>query len=77
MVRNGAAVRWLLDHGADPDARTFSYYTSICYAAQYGSLDTIKLLHEQGADPTKGIPLKYAIMRKDDDWKTVIELFLD
>lgn len=71
------AVQWLLDHGADPDARTFPYCTPICYAAQYGSLNTIKLLHERGADPTKGIPLKYAIMRKDDNWKAVIELFLE
>ena len=66
----------MLDHGADPDAKTYSYCTPICYAAQYGSLDTIKLLHGRGADPTKGIPLKYAIMRKDDNWKAVIELFL-
>ena len=40
-------------------------------------MDTIKLLLEKGADPTRSIALKYAIMRDDEHWKTVIEILLD
>ena len=67
----------MLDHGADPNPRTPIYCVPISIAARDASLDTIRLLLEWGADPTRSIALKYAIMRDDEHWKTVIETLLD
>jgi ankyrin repeat protein len=56
MAKRGdaAAVRWLLDHGADPDAR-WSHWgaevTPLHLAASRGHADIVQLLVDAGADP--------------------------
>jgi ankyrin repeat protein len=51
---HGKAVRWLLDHGADPNAR-WSHWdaevTPLHLAASRGHADVVRLLLEAGADP--------------------------
>lgn len=78
-VYHEATVHWLLDHGADPYAGAGGSPAclSISHAAEEGSLETVNRLFKGGADPTKGIPRKYAIMKEDEDGKNTIELFLD
>jgi uncharacterized protein len=48
--RNLEAVRLLLDHGADPDARQQVGYTPLMGAAGSGREDLVELLLERGAD---------------------------
>ncbi len=52
-IREGdlAAVRSLLAHGADVNARDAKGATALMYAAIYGDLDCMKLLLDKGADP--------------------------
>lgn len=51
---NVAAVKWLLDHGADPNSR-WSHWdaevTPLHLAVMQGHLDVVRLLVEAGADP--------------------------
>jgi ankyrin repeat protein len=53
------ALRWLVDHGADPSQRHDfggaehgNQATALHLAAQFDALDTVKLLLELGADPS-------------------------
>jgi len=50
--RNLDAVRLLLDHGADPNARQQVGYTPLMGAAGSGRNDLVDLLLEHGADPS-------------------------
>jgi ankyrin repeat protein len=54
--RNGvAAVRWLLEHGADPNGRWAHWdadVTPLHLAAWHGHAGVVRLLLEAGADPT-------------------------
>ena len=43
-------VRWLLDHGAEADARNDAHRTSIQLAAECGRAEAVKLLAATGAD---------------------------
>jgi len=52
---DGAAVKWLLDHGADPNARWAHWdsdVTPLHLAVLGGHAGTVRLLLEGGADPT-------------------------
>ena len=49
------AVKWLLDHGADPNARWPHWdadVTPLHLAGAYGHADVVRLLLEAGADPS-------------------------
>jgi ankyrin repeat protein len=51
---DGAAVQWLLEHGADPNARWSHWHdqvTPMHLAAAHGHVQTVQLLLEAGADP--------------------------
>jgi ankyrin repeat protein len=52
--RNGhtEAARYLIDRGADVDARGFFGATGLHWAAHYGHADTVRFLLEAGADTT-------------------------
>src|SRR5450759_4165705 len=52
-IRNGdlAAVRALLAHGADVNARDAKGATALMYAAIYGDVEFVNLLLDKGADP--------------------------
>jgi ankyrin repeat protein len=50
-----AAVRWLLDHGADPNARWAHWdaeVTPLHLAASQGHAEIVRLLLAAGADPS-------------------------
>jgi hypothetical protein len=53
-------IRWLLDHGADPNVTDDENNTPLVYASEAGDTSVVKLLLEKGADPTIGGPLKVA-----------------
>ncbi|KAL4946923.1 hypothetical protein BDW69DRAFT_179461 [Aspergillus filifer] len=65
-VRNEEMTRWLLDHGADPNAQAGLDVTPLSMAAESASFSTIKLLFEHGADVRKGQPLHHATKRKSE-----------
>jgi ankyrin repeat protein len=45
---------WLLDRGADPNARCDIDYTPLSYAVKYADLPTINFLLRHGGDVRKG-----------------------
>jgi len=50
-----AAVRWLLEHGADPNGRWAHWdadVTPLHLAARHGHADSVRLLLDAGADPS-------------------------
>lgn len=66
----------MLDHGADPNPNVPARVSVLNMPAAHGSINTVKLLLERGADPSKSIALGHAIKR-DEDWKEMVELLLD
>lgn len=51
---DSAAVKWLLDHGADPNGRWLygdAVLTALHLAAFHGQMDVVRLLLQSGADP--------------------------
>ena len=69
-------VRWLLDHGADPNACGY-YGTPLFYAAFAMQFDAVQVLREHNADinsqnPAGDTPLYWALSRHDSEVKLVI-----
>lgn len=70
-----ALAEWLLDHGADPNARAHFDITPLSVAAQSAPLDVIKLLFARGASAHKGTPLHHAVRHQRSN--DVIEFFIE
>ncbi|OAL32672.1 hypothetical protein AYO20_07830 [Fonsecaea nubica] len=67
-------VRWLVEHGADPNAQCRYDITPLSIAAGSASREVIELLFELGASVRRGQPLHCAVRadREDD----VVELLI-
>lgn len=65
---------WLLDHGADPNARCYIDYTPLSHAVKYADLPIIDLLLRRGGDVTKGQLVHNAVWRESDTAKVVADL---
>ena len=88
MAKRGdaIAVTWLLDHGADPNAR-WSHWDAalppIHLAAAQGHADVVRLLLEAGADPTirdskhDGDAIgwaEYGAEPRAENWEEIVEI---
>ena len=62
---------WLLDHGADPNARCYIDYTPLSYAVTYADLPIIDLLLRRGGDVNKGQLVHNAIYRESNTLQVV------
>ncbi|KIW82919.1 hypothetical protein Z517_02162 [Fonsecaea pedrosoi CBS 271.37] len=67
-------VRWLVEHGADPNAPTMFGLTPFTIAVQCASFETIKLLLELGASVQYGYPLHSAVWNNREE--EIIKLLL-
>jgi ankyrin repeat protein len=59
----GETVRWLLDHGVDPNDHGHDGVTALWQAAADGRANTVRLLLDRGADPNAdalGFTVHYA-----------------
>ena len=65
---------WLLDRGADPNARCDIDSTPLSYAVKYADLPTIDLLLGRGGDVRKGQLLHNAICRESHTLEVVKDL---
>lgn len=60
-------VRWLVEHGADPNGRCKYDITPFSIAAGTASQEVIELLLELGASTQSGYPLHHAVRAQRDD----------
>jgi ankyrin repeat protein len=67
---------WLLEHGANPNARCEVDCTPLSYAVRNASLNVIELLLNCGGDVQKGQLLQHAVSR-DEDAEDVISLLIE
>ncbi|KIW64199.1 hypothetical protein PV04_09152 [Phialophora macrospora] len=68
-------VRWLIEHGADPNARCRYDITPLSVAAGSASREVIELLFELGASVQYGQPLHCAVRANRED--DIVELLLE
>lgn len=68
-------VKWLLEHGADPNAG-YEYDTPMSRAALWGKVEIVKLLLSYGGDVKRGDVLHWAVER-DDNTCEILTLLLD
>lgn len=74
---NEGSTLWLLDRGADPNRRCHIDTTPLSWAAQWGTVRTIKvMLDDYDGDVHTGQLLHYAVRRKVESVE-VLELLLD
>ena len=74
--RQNTIAKFLLEHGADPDAHYNSRVTVLHLAAQQGDVDLARLLLEHGGHPNfvehnRSTPLDYAVLQPS---KEMVEL---
>lgn len=70
-------VKWLVDHGADPNSRCDWDFTPTSYAMRAASLKTIDYLFQQGANPLCGQLLHHAVLRDEPDALEVVRLIVE
>ncbi|KAI0204434.1 hypothetical protein F4808DRAFT_474949 [Astrocystis sublimbata] len=56
FLQDEKMTKWLLAHGADPNAQSRQGLTPFLKAVGHAPLSMVKLLHEAGADPSNGVP---------------------
>lgn len=76
VVEDEVCVRWLLEHGADPNARCEINLTALSDAVRFAPLSTIEFLLDHGGDVAKGELLHHALLRDDKVLETAT-LLLD
>ncbi|KAF7131024.1 hypothetical protein CNMCM5793_003959 [Aspergillus hiratsukae] len=69
--------KWLLEHGADPNAQCLLDLTPLSVAVQLAPFTIIKLLFEHGGSIKHGQLLHYAVRRDRDDYLYVLAFLLD
>ncbi|EME80199.1 uncharacterized protein MYCFIDRAFT_177167 [Pseudocercospora fijiensis CIRAD86] len=69
-------TRWLIRHGADPNARCAWDITPLSAAICRGSLSTIKLMLQCGGDTRFGQLLHFAVERGSPDQLAIIDMLL-
>jgi ankyrin repeat protein len=69
-------VRWCLGRGADPNDRPDWEFTPLSAAILQGSLCTVKLMLQNGADSRIGQQLHFAVLRSGTDQLALIEMLL-
>lgn len=65
-------VKWLVNHGADPNGCCDWDFTPTSYAVYTGSLEMIDYLFQRGAHPLRGQLLHHAVLRKSTDALEVV-----
>jgi ankyrin repeat protein len=65
-------IRWLLDHGADPNSRCNWDFTPASLAMYTASIDTIDYLFQRGADTLYGELLQWAVIRNEPNALDVV-----
>lgn len=68
---------WLLDRGADPNAKCVLDFTPLSVAVQEAPLVIIKLLFDKGGSIEHGQLLHYAVRRDQPDYLEVLQFILD
>ena len=69
--------KWLLEHGADPNARCYLDITPLSVAVQIASFSIVKLLFDYGGSVKYGQLLHYAVRRNTEDYLEVLNFVLD
>jgi hypothetical protein len=66
-VKRPEAIRYLLQHGADPNYQNSFGKTALFYAVQYNALESMRMLIEGGAE------VNHALKTRDEIFDAVIE----
>lgn len=69
-------TRWLLDHGADPNAGNDGYLTVMSLAALWAQVSTLLMLLVSGGDVQRGQVLHWAVQRSDGTEGEIVRLLL-
>lgn len=78
VVNNEHRVRWCLEHGANPNARNKDKTKDILsHAACYGSLSTLRLLDDHGADFARSNALHGAVKGSSEERMEIMRWLLD
>ncbi|GLA67358.1 ankyrin-2 [Aspergillus tubingensis] len=74
-IKNEEMVSWLLDHGAEPNKRTFIDVTPLSWAVERAPISTIRLMLDYCQNIQPGQLLHHAVQR-DADTIEVLEMLL-
>lgn len=70
-------VEWLLNHGADPNARCAWDYTPMSRAVYLAPLEVVDYLFSQGAEACCGQLLQHAVLRETPDALDVVRQLVE